>query len=282
MRPAKECLVPVELSDISDEDFIFFSELIFKISGITLSLNKKDLVKSRLRSHIQSKGLSSYFAYRSHLTKLTSEDPEWQKFINLLTTNKTDFFRETQHFDYLRDAVLNKWPSNEDQTLKVWCCASSSGEEPYTLGMVFEKYLIGATYKILATDIDTDVLAKAKNGVYPVKKLSEIPEEFRQGSLCVGTGDVERWFKIKDQICNKISFKQHNLVENSYPGEEVFDLIFCRNVLIYFSATTIKTLMYKLHRSLKKDGLLFIGHSESISGSSEIFKMVKPAIYRKA
>lgn len=269
-------------SDLTDADFEYFKHTIFGLAGISLSSAKRELVKSRLRSHIQSLGMQSYTEYRKFLSTLSKGDQEWQRFINFFTTNKTDFFRESQHFDYLRKTFIPGWQKRNKGNFRIWCCASSSGQEPYTLAMVIDRALSKTmNYKILATDIDTEILQKAKNGVYPITKLSEIPNEYHQEFVGVGKKDVSGWFRISNRIRERIVFAQHNLIENTYPGDDLFDGIFCRNVLIYFSEETIKTLMLKLHRSLKKDGLLFIGHSESISKCSHIFKMIKPSIYQK-
>ena len=218
------------LESLSSEDFGFFKDLVFAQAGISLSAKKLDLVQSRLRSHIQKRGMKSFAEYRNLLQKAQPNDPEMQNFINLLTTNKTDFFREPQHFDYLTQVLIPAWVEDGRKEINVWCCASSTGEEPYTLAMVLNHYLPkDISYKILATDVE---------------------------------------------IYNKVSFQRHNLIEKTGPNKQ-FDLIFCRNVLIYFEPSTIRTLMGKLHHFVKQDGMLFIGHSESIQGSGSLFKTIK-------
>ncbi len=270
--------------DLTREDFEYFRSVIFELSGISLNSSKRELVKSRLRSYLLSLRMQSYTDYRDYLAKLSAGDPEWQKFINFFTTNKTDFFREPQHFDFLQRTVIPNWLKTKNcGELKVWCCASSTGQEPYTLSMVLNRALPNSVnYRVLATDIDTEVLQKANNGVYPLSKLSEIPKDYQNEFVDLGKGNVSNWFRITDPIREQVVFKQHNLIESTYPGDEVFDVVFCRNVLIYFSPDTIRTLMQKLNRSLKKGGLLFISHSESISKCSDIFTMVKPSVYQKA
>lgn len=268
--------------DLTDEDYEFFKTTIFELSGISLGSSKRELIKSRLTSHIKSLGLQSFAEYRNFLSDLKNGDPEWQRFINFLTTNKTDFFREPQHFDYLQRVVIPNWLQKKRGELKVWCCASSSGQEPYTLAMVLSRSLPpSAKYKILATDIDTEVLQEAKNGVYQNERLQEIPWQYRDDFVDIGKGDVAGWFRISNNIREHVIYQQHNLIGNDYPGNEAFDLIFCRNVLIYFSAETIKPLIKKLHQCLKPNGLLFVSHSESISKFSDIFRLVHPSVYEK-
>lgn len=275
-------VAPAEISDLSQEDFIFFRELIFDLAGIHLGEKKRDLVVTRIRSHLQKRGFHSFSEYRDLLENKPAGHPDIQEFVNLLTTNKTEFFREPRHFDFLVQSAIPKWVKEGKKTINVWSCASSTGEEPYTLSMVLRRHLPETLpYRILATDIDTQVLSRAQNGVYSLAKLNEIPETYRDGNLKMGTGKAEGWFKIADPIRDPISFQKHNLIEASYLGDEVFDVIFCRNVLIYFSPETIRTLLSKLHRSLKPGGLLMIGHSESIQGC-RLFETLQPAIFRKS
>ncbi len=268
--------------ELTDEDYGYFQRTIFELSGISLGDTKKELVKSRLTSHIKSLGLHSFTDYRNYLSRLSSVDPEWQRFINFLTTNKTDFFREAQHFEYLKNVVIPKWLEKNQKELKVWCCASSTGQEPYTLAMVLSRALPPhISYTILATDIDTEVLQEANNGVYHINKLPEIPSQYRDEFINIGKGEVQGWFRVSSKIRERIIYKQHNLISSAFPGNEVFDLIFCRNVLIYFSAETIKPLIKKFHPCLKENGLLFISHSESISKLSDKFNLVHPSVYQK-
>lgn len=269
-----------ESFELSLEDFEFFAGLIEALAGINITIKKQELVKSRLRSHIQSLNLDSFSSYRKYLENLSPGDSGFQIFVNLLTTNKTDFFREPKHFEFLRDFLTtsNRIGSN----VNLWCCASSTGQEPYTLAMVLREALSGkSSFKILATDVDTEVLKTAKNGVYQIEKLVEIPEAFHADNIKIGQGTVSSWFKISESLRKNIHFQQHNLIDDGYPNGEAFDIIFCRNVLIYFSPDTILALMKKLHKSLKKDGLLFIGHSEAIRGSEKLFEVIQPAVYRK-
>lgn len=268
--------------DISDSDFDFYKNLIEELAGISLKETKKSLVTSRLRAHVFKLGFKSFSEYRNFLETLSSEDPEFQNFINLLTTNKTDFFREPKHFEYLIDKYIPEFLDQGKTDLKIWCCATSTGEEPYTLSMILNDVLKDkANFSILATDIDTKVLSAAENGVYSIAKLHEIPDKYHKKSILLGSQSVGDWFKVKDSIKEPIHFSQFNLITDDMPDANKFDIIFCRNVLIYFSAETIKKIMIKLHRHLKKDGLLFISHTENIPQSMDIFKSLKSSIYIK-
>lgn len=265
---------------LEDNDFIFFKDLIHQLAGINLSNEKKQLVQARLRSLIIENELSSFTEYKKFLKNQQSGSPEFQKFINHLTTNKTDFFRESDHFNYLVTKFIPEWLKTNRQTLNVWSCASSTGEEIYTLSMVFKHHLPkDRDFKILATDIDTEVLAKARNGVYPISRLSEIPLMYQNDFVTVGSGDVSKWFKIRGGIRQQISFTKHNLLEDLEIKGAPFDLIFCRNVLIYFSKETLEEVVGRLFIKSSVGGSLFIGHSESLNGINTNWKLLQPSIY---
>jgi chemotaxis methyl-accepting protein methylase len=267
--------------ELLDEDFDFFCHQIHSIAGIYLKCSKRDLVYTRLRSRVEHLGLKNFSAYRNLLSGLNNKDPEWQMFINLLTTNKTDFFREPKHFDFLIESYLPVWIKKKSKTLKIWSCAASTGEEPFTIAMILNRSLPkDLDFKILATDIDTKVLSLAENGVYSNAKLGEIPDEFHS-SLTYGKGEVEGWFSMKDCLRQKISYQQHNLVETAYPNNEMFDIIFCRNLLIYFNKETIESVINKLYERANPGAILFIGHAESLQGIETKWKLISPSIFIK-
>ncbi len=246
-----------------------------------MSDRKKGLVESRLRLNLQKLNLTDFSEYRLLLDSVQTSPAEIQNFINLLTTNKTDFFREPQHFNYIIQDLIPRW-IHRKKPVSIWSCASSTGEEPYTLSMVIEQNTPpDFAFHILATDIDTKVLKKAKNGVYPQEKLKEIPERYQEKSISIGTKSAEGFLKLRKSTYKKINFQHHNLIATPALAEEKFDLIVCRNVMIYFKSETIEALMTKLHGSLKKNGILFIGHAESIAGNEHLFKSIQPAIYQK-
>jgi chemotaxis methyl-accepting protein methylase len=240
-------------------------------------------VRARLRSRLAANDLESYSEYREFLEGLPKDHPEWESFINLLTTNKTDFFREPKHFDFLVKSILPEFLKGSEKTLKIWSAASSTGEEAYTLAMVLDRHLPkDRDFRILATDIDTNVVKTAQNAVYAIAKKSEIPVDYHQSALDLGRGSAKGWFRIKPHLKEKVIFKQHNLIEQTSPGENMFDLILCRNVLIYFDKETIQFVSKKLFHSTKPNGHLFIGHSESLQGIQHKWQLCGPSVLRKA
>lgn len=270
-----------EERSIKDEDFAYFQALVFKLSGITLSDKKRDLLLTRLSSYVNKNNLGSYTDYRKYLEALPENHEEWQNFINLMTTNKTDFFREIRHFEYIEEVLIPKWIQSKKTEIKVWSAACSTGEEPYTLAMFLEAKLpAGMTYKIFASDIDTNVLNKAKNGVYSMIKESEIPEEYRKNSIQYGRGEISDWFRIKSSLKSKITFANFNLVDDTLDSEK-FDLILCRNVMIYFSRAIVEKVANNLSKSCADDGILFIGHSESLQGTKTPWQVTTASVYSK-
>ncbi len=268
--------------ELEEHDLLYFCSVIEERAGIYLKPAKHDLVRTRLRSRISARGLESFTEYCDLLKGIAKNDPEWQIFTNLLTTNKTDFFREIKHFEFLVEKILPTWLKTSEKTFKVWSAASSTGEEPYTLAMVLQRHLgKDRDFKILASDIDTEVLKTAQNAVYAVSKKSELPLEYQQSAIELGQDNARGWFRIKPQIKEKVSFKQHNLIEKSAPGQNAFDLILCRNVLIYFAQENVDFVQTKLFSTLKPGGHLFIGHSESLQGIKHQWKSVGPSIFKK-
>jgi chemotaxis protein methyltransferase CheR len=266
---------------IKDEDFAYFQDLVFKLTGIMISDKKRDLLLTRLTTHLRNSHLETYSEYRNYLQGLPADHIEWQGFINSITTNKTDFFREIRHFEYIEEVLIPKWIQAKKSDIRVWSAACSTGEEPYSLAMFLEAKLPeGMTYKIMASDIDTSVLEKAKNGVYSMVKESEIPEEYRKKSIQYGRGEIAEWFRIKSSLKNKITFLNFNLVDDTM-GNEKFDLILCRNVMIYFSRAIVEKVAINLSSSSADDGVLFIGHSESLQGTKTPWKVTTASIYSK-
>lgn len=267
--------------ELTNEDFQYFKSAIFQIAGITLPDGKKDLVVTRLRARLQELKLSAFSDYRKILSESSSDSDEWQNFINLLTTNKTDFFREPAHFDYLVNEFLPGFLDRTTAPLRIWCAASSTGEEPYTLAMVLSKALPkGRDFTILASDIDTKVLARAANGVYLSDRIEEIPTEYRD-CVQVGREDLAKWFRIRPDLKKKITYQQHNLTDPNLPEGAPFDLVICRNVLIYFSVETSKQVTNKLHGAVADDGIFMIGHSESLRSGRSIWTSMAPSVYIK-
>lgn len=267
-------------SDISEDDLRYFCAVIGERAGIALKLTKHDLIKARLRERLDHHGLESYGEYRQLLQGLKKNDPEWETFINLLTTNKTDFFREPAHFRFLTQRILPDWLQSAQKTFRVWSAASSTGEEPYTLAMVLKRHIPpGRDFHITATDIDTEVLKTARNAVYANSKRPEIPPDY-QNFIESGHGEARGWFRITRELKDKVTFGRHNLISREIPGEG-YDLVLCRNVLIYFGQENIDFVQSKLRSATRPGGYLFIGHSESLQGLKHSWKMVGPSVFKK-
>jgi chemotaxis methyl-accepting protein methylase len=268
---------------VDGEDFEYFRQKISELAGISLSSAKKELLQSRLRSRIHAAGMKTFKAYRQHLESIPSDHPEWQEFINLLTTNKTDWFREPAHFEFIVNEFLPRWKKKNKQKLSVWSSASSTGEEPYTLSIVLDHALkdTGIDYEILATDLDTQVLARAKNGVYRRSQLEQVPEIFRKSSFAFGTGEISDWMKVRPGLKRPIRFEQFNLMTETYPWPDQFDLVLCRNVLIYFPKHIVGQVAKKMYDVTVPGGALLIGHSESIQNLDHAWKPIRPSVLIK-
>jgi chemotaxis protein methyltransferase CheR len=201
-----------------------------------------------------------------------------EAFINALTTNMTSFFREPHHFQILADRLV-QLPKN--RTVTIWSCASSTGEEPYSIAMTAADALGGSPRtRILATDIDTNVLAAGRMGVYPVDQVQKLPSELRKRHFLRGEGRNEGYARVREELRQLVTFKQLNLLDGTWPMGGKFDIIFCRNVMIYFDKVTQQAILKKLAARLQPDGLLFVGHSESFHSASDIFTICGNTVYQ--
>ena len=273
---------------LSNEEFELFRRLIHDSSGINLTLTKKELVKARLAKRLTKMGIDSFKDYYKYVTKTDKTGKELIHLIDSISTNKTDFFREKKHFDLLNTSLLPSLISSKTKAgikkLRIWCAASSSGEEPYTLAMTVFNHLKpnnGWDVKILATDISTKILGKAINGIYKKELLKDIPAGTISAHFSSVLYENTNCYKAKDHLRNIITFRRFNLMTPAFPFRNPFDFIFCRNVMIYFDPETQSKLASKFYDCLPKDGHLFIGHSETLSRSNTSFKYVQPAVYRK-
>ncbi|HLE00244.1 MAG TPA: protein-glutamate O-methyltransferase CheR [Bdellovibrionota bacterium] len=272
------------MEEMKYADFQFLRSAIWSLSGISLSDSKRQLVQSRLRSRLQVLGLEDFSAYRSLLQRLPPGHPEWQEFTNSLTTNKTDWFREPSHFDFLLSEFVPRWRRlTRTDHLKVWSAACSTGEEAYTLSMVLERAKrrreIGS-YEIVATDIDTEVLKRAVKGIYLKSALNQIPVEYHSQAFATGTGEISHLIKVRPSFKQTVTFHHFNLTETPAPWSGEFDIVFCRNVFIYFSKEVIAKVVASLFRAAARDAVLLIGHSESLQGASK-WRYLRPSIYTK-
>lgn len=273
---------------LSDEDFELFRRLIYDSCGINLTLSKKELVKARLSKRLTRVGANSFKDYYKYVTCTDKTGNELIHLIDSISTNKTDFFREKKHFDFLDTTLLPTLISNKikgrNKKLRIWCAAASSGEEPYTLAITVFNHITpdnGWDVKILATDISTKILQKAINGIYKKELLNGIPQDVISAHFSKVPADNTFNYRAKDHLRNVITFRRFNLMTPQFPFKNPFDIIFCRNVMIYFDPETQHKLVTKFYNCLPKEGHLFIGHSETLSRSNSGFKYIQPAIYQK-
>ncbi len=256
-------------------DFSRVRKLIYQHAGISLSEAKTDMVYSRVGRRLRSEGFDTFKHYLDALEK--KNDPnEWEAFTNALTTNLTSFFREEHHFPILADHL-----SHSRQPIRIWCSAASTGEEPYSIAMTACEAFgsLNPPVEIIATDIDTNVLATATAGVYPYERVSKLSEKRRKNYFQKGTGAHEGSVRVKSELRRLITFKQLNLLAEQWPLNGQFDAIFCRNVMIYFDKPTQSTILSRFVPLMKSDALLFAGHSENFLYVSKELSLLGKTVY---
>jgi chemotaxis protein methyltransferase CheR len=267
----------MDATTLKDEEFQQFRGWLHRTAGISLSPAKKALVSGRLSKRLKHHQLPSYGEY-FRLISQSGEAAELQIALDLLTTNETYFFREPKHFDFVSAQVLPK--AKPGQTFRLWSAASSSGEEPYTLAMTLAEGLPTTPWEIVASDISTRVLEKARGGHYPLERAHNIPKHLLSKYCLKGTGSQEGTFLIERSLRSRVQFKQINL-NNALPRLGEFDVIFLRNVMIYFDMDTKREVVARMLPLLKPGGYFIISHSESLNGITEGLKLITPSIYRK-
>ncbi len=269
---------------ISDKDFKEFKKIIYDNIGIKISDAKKSLIIARLTRRLKELNINSFTEYLNYIKNQGHNSEEMINFINRITTNKTDFFREKHHFEFLEKEHLPKIIANNNPyTILVWSAGCSSGEEPYTIAMVLDNFLSkhsGWDFKILATDIDTEILTKASQGIYREQLLYPVPQSFKQKYFEKIELNGQVHYKVKPLLRGKISFRKLNFKLEDYRIKVKFDFIFFRNVMIYFDNDLKRHVLNKFYQYLKDDGLIFIGHSESLLNFKN-FKYIKSTIYTK-
>jgi chemotaxis protein methyltransferase CheR len=264
----------------SDADFRSLTQLAYEYAGIALADSKRNLVYSRLSRRLRALGLTSFQDYRQYLAE---NDREIESFINSISTNHTKFFREGHHFDHFRTHVavpfVQSGYRSNDRRLRVWSAGCSTGEEPYTIAVVLKREIRDIEnhdVRILATDIDTDVLGKAANGEYPMSAVDDVPKTYQDFFEPIGDDHV----MMGEDLRSLIVFNRLNLMEQ-WPFHGLFDAIFCRNVMIYFDAGTKAALVQRFTQQIKPGGWLYIGHSESLIGSHPGLHLVGRTVYRR-
>ncbi len=265
------------LLKLTDDDFYRLVDFMKKNYGINLE-KKRVLIEGRLSNTVSSRGFKTFkefidFAFADKTGK------ETMQLVNKLTTNHTYFMREPEHFEYLKTTLLPYFEkTNKDKTLNVWCAASSTGQEPYTLAMTIDEYFAGKGWviRILATDLDTDVLATASSGVYTADQMKDVPAAWVTKYFTKLDANT---YQASDKLRKMIEFRQFNLMDKIPVGRK-YDLISCRNVMIYFEMDTKNALVERFYDVTKEGGYLYVGHAESV-GKGTRYTYIKPAIYRK-
>ncbi len=273
-------------AEMGDDEFKRFSALIQEEFGIKMPPTKRILLQSRFQKRLRVLGMHSYKEYCDYVFSKEGREKERTNLIDVVTTNTTHFFREPKHWDIMNNIVMPElWRRGvgKGKALKMWSAGCSSGEEPYTLAMVLSEFGArnsGFDFSILATDISTEILQKAQRAVYSMDKAEEIPMEMKKKYLLKSKSRTNPLIKIDNSLRKKVKFQRLNFMENFKLPEEQ-DIIFCRNVVIYFDRDTQVVLFNKFCNNLKRGGYLFIGHSESLSGMNLPIKQVAPTVFQR-
>jgi chemotaxis protein methyltransferase CheR len=265
--------------EISTEEFDNFRRLIHKKAGISMSDAKRSLVAGRLRKRLVALELNNYDEYYQFLKREgDSGTGEMQRFIDLLTTNETWFFREERHFEFLRKQLKTRPIA---KPVHIWSAASSSGEETYSIAMTLADEMgLSSPWQVLGTDICTEILSRAKKGIYMKSKIKGLSQTNKRKYMMNGVRSYEDYLAVVPELRKKIKFQSFNLLSSPLPGIK-FDVIFCRNVLIYFNQADKKKVIHRLVGCLKTGGYFFPGHSESLHGLYDELQTIEPSIYQK-
>jgi len=261
---------------LTESELEKISKLIYQRAGIVLTAQKRDMVYNRLSRRLRELNLTGFEDYTDRLVANPGSD-EWQVFVNALTTNLTSFFREAYHFP-----TLARHAQSRNGMYNVWCAAASTGEEPWSIAMTLEETLGRSITgpRVLATDIDTDVLEKASLGVYRLSDIDNLSEQQKRTWFLRGTGEHQSRVKIKSELRSTVQFRQLNLIDAQWDIPAPFDAIFCRNVMIYFDQNTQEKLLQRFAKMLKPGGLLFVGHSEHFQNLTSPFRLLGQSVYR--
>jgi chemotaxis protein methyltransferase CheR len=275
-------IVPAGLA-VSDRDFQRFQALIHREAGIWLAPVKKALLVGRLARRLRELGIPSYAAYYE---RVIEDEAERIRMLDAICTNETHFFREPKHFEFLTERIFPAWRAEAEEgrrprRIRIWSAACSTGEEPYTLAMVLlSAFPAGWDLEILASDLSTKVLDRASAGLWPLEKSKEIPDSYLKAYMLRGFGAQEGLMKAGPEIRALIKFTRVNLVGDGWPGGSPFDLVFCRNVLIYFERQAKIAVVERLLERLDPRGFLFLGHAESLGGFTIKARAVMPTVYQ--
>ncbi len=261
----------------TDADFDRVQSMIYDRAGISLNDGKHAMVYSRLSRRLRETGHQSFCDYLGWLE--SSDTPEWQEFVNALTTNLTSFFRESHHFEVF-SSLLKSQP--EGTPWRVWCSAASTGEEPYSIAITaLETLGARSKFSMIASDIDSRVLSSAARGVYRLDSLKGLDDARMHRFFLRGTGKNSGMVRVKPELSGLISFLIVNLINDDWPFKDAFDAVFCRNVMIYFDARTQRQVLERIFRFMKPGSLLFVGHAENFSDSKDLFVLKGKTVYER-
>jgi chemotaxis protein methyltransferase CheR len=283
--PPDPSAVPAE-HGLTEHEFELLSALVAANTGIALGPAKRALLQGRLGKRLRALGLTSFLDYYRVLTERDPDGEELVRFINAVTTNKTEFFREAHHFAYLRDrwvpALRARVAEGAERVVRIWSAGCSSGEEPFSVAMTVVDALDGGwDLKILASDIDTDMLQRGEAATYSLEDVAAVPPPTLHRHFLRGTGAKNGLVQVRPSLRGLVIFRRINLLADAWPIRTRFDIILCRNVLIYFDPPTQARVLGRLLDFLKDDGLLILGHSEAVHGIVEGLRHVGTTIYQK-
>lgn len=275
-------------TNLSNDDFSRLSQFIYKQCGIKMPMTKKTMLEARLQKRLRGLGMRSFRDYCDYLFSPQGIQQELVQMIDLVTTNKTDFFREPDHFDYLQQRVLPEWVQKHGggigRRLMVWSAGCSTGEEPYTLAMVLNEFAescAGFKFQILGTDISTRVLEKARTAIYEEDRVEPVPMPMKRKYLLRSRDKGSGLVRIAPELREKVQFRRLNFMDSDFGIRESIDIIFCRNVIIYFDRPTQERLLNHFYSHMTPGGYIFMGHSETLNGLDVPLITVHPTIYKK-
>jgi chemotaxis protein methyltransferase CheR len=284
MTPSSPAATAETTFDFSRADFDRVRELIYRHAGISLNPSKQSMVYSRLSRRLRALGSPGFGDYLDALEGGAAGKGEWQEFVNALTTNLTSFYREPHHFPLLAEHMLRQAADGAKGPLRLWCSAASTGEEPYTLAITMMEAFGSLTppVSIIATDIDTAVLAKADLGIYAAETVEKLAPALLKRYFLRGRGAQQGLVRVRPEVRALLRFGVLNLLDARWPLEGRFDAVFCRNVMIYFDKPTQHRVLEKIAARLTPEGLLFAGHSENFTQARELFELQGKTVYRLA
>ncbi|MFC2138135.1 CheR family methyltransferase [Bacteroidota bacterium] len=286
MKSEVEELHKIYQEKLNKNQFEKISAFINGKVGIKLPEEKLIMLQGRLYKRLKALNIKTFNEYFEYAFSKEGSKKEIVNLIDVICTNKTSFFREPNHFDFIKNHIFSEFINrvNGNRHIKIWSAGCSSGEEPYTLGMVFQSFIeknFGFNYSILGTDISTQILKTAINAIYSQDKTQEIPNEIKKNYLLKSKDRKNPTVRVIPEIRRKVTFQRLNLMDNVYNVKQIFDIIFCRNTLIYFDRPIQELVINKLCQHLKHGGYLFIGHSESVFSMNVPLQQIRPTIYRK-